>query len=451
MFETRVVVVGAGYAGLAAARRLREVGIDVRVVEARERVGGRVHTKRLPDGTPIDLGGQWMGPGQDLLRRYAREAGIPTYPTYNRGWHVFVGASAVRRYRGLIPGVGLRDVYEVGRALLELELMARRVPARAPWTARKAAAWDGITLRDWLDRRVRRPVARGLVETGITAVFAAEPEELSLLFALFYMRSGTSFSTLLAVRGGAQETKFEPGAGALAEQWAAALGDRLHLGRPVHRVEHAGAGVTVHAGPDTFRAERAIVAIPPPLWTRIAFEPPLPGDKLDMAARMRMGAVIKWHAVFEEAFWRAEGLSGQVVSDHGPVRVCFDNSPPGGRPGLLVGFFEGRAAREAARWSPSERAEHVRAWLGRAFGAAAQRLEHYEDCVWMDEPWSLGGYAGLLGPHGLTRGRDALRRPTGRLHWAGTETSDRWYGYIEGALRSGERAAAEVLEALAAD
>jgi monoamine oxidase len=288
---------------------------------------------------------------------------------------------------------------------------------------------------------------RTLMEIGVKAVWAAMPADVSFLHFLFYVASAGKMDLLLDTDGGAQQDRFIEGTGTLAARVAGGLGDRLVLSAPVRRIEWTGDAACVHGEGIEVRAQRVIVAIPPTLAGRIWYDPPLPGYRDQLTQRMPMGAVIKCFAVYDEPFWRAQGLSGSSVSADGPLTLTVDNSPLDGTPGILVGFLEGRAARELGRVSAAERRDVVLANLGRMFGPRAARPEHYLDKNWADEEWSRGCYEGYTPPGVLTAFGPALREPIGPLHWAGTETATRWNGYIDGALQSGERAAREALAA----
>jgi monoamine oxidase len=323
--------------------------------------------------------------------------------------------------------------------------MAAREPVEAPWEAPRAQQWDSQTTWSWQRRNLSTRGGRALMEIGVKAVWAAMPADVSFLHFLFYVAAAGRMDLLLDTEGGAQQDRFVEGTGTLAAKVAETLGDRVVLSAPVRRIEWSGDGARVHGDRVEVRAHRVIVAIPPTLAGRIWYDPPLPGYRDQLTQRMPMGAVIKCFAVYEEPFWRAQGLSGSSVSADGPLTLTVDNSPPEGVPGILVGFLEGRAARELGRVSATERRELVLANLGRMFGPRATRPDHYLDKSWADEEWSRGCYEGYTPPGVLTAFGPALREPIGPLHWAGTETATRWNGYIDGALQSGERAAAEVL------
>jgi monoamine oxidase len=331
------------------------------------------------------------------------------------------------------------------------------VPLEEPWAAPKARRWDGQTFESWIRRNTRTAAARSLLELATEAVWAAEPADVSLLHILFYTHSGGGFNRLVGTGGGAQQDRFEGGSQRLPLLLTEQLGgERLRLGAPVRRIEHGGGGVVLHAtGADegeglTVRAQRAIVAIPPTLAGRIAYDPPLPARRDQLTQRMPQGTVVKTMAIYDEPFWRDAGLSGQATSDVGPARVVFDNSPPDGRPGVLLGFLEGRLAREWGARPAAERRQAVLAGHARLFGERATRPERFVERVWAEEEWTRGCYGCLMTTGGWTEFGSALRAPIGRLHWAGAETATVWSGYMDGAVQSGERACEEVTRALEA-
>lgn len=443
-----VAIVGAGLAGLSAARRLAAAGVEVVVLEARDRVGGRTYTRPASDGTLLDLGGQWIGPTQHRIGALAGEVGAATFKTYDTGLNVSFQNGVRATYSGAIPTVDPQVGGDIIEALLTLNLMAQEVPLEAPWLASSAAEWDAQTVATWLRDNVPSAGARQLMELGVQAVFSAEARDLSLLHFLFYVHSGGSLTDLLGVTGGAQESRFVHGAQSVANAVAATLGERIILGAPVHTIAQDERGVRVAAAGVTVAAERAIVAFPPPLAGRIRYSPPLPGLRDQLTQRTPMGSVYKVHCLYETPFWRDEGLTGQVSSDAGPVRITFDNSPPSGKPGVLLGFVEGDEARWWARHPADERREAVLACLAGYFGARAAKPREYVEISWAEEEWTRGCYAAYMPTGVWTQYGEALRTPIGRLHWAGTETATVWNGYMDGAVQSGERAADEVLATL---
>jgi monoamine oxidase len=446
--EADVAVVGAGLAGIAAARAVERGGASVMVVEARERVGGRLESISIGDGKWVDVGGQWIGPTQDRVEALARSFGHETFPTYASGKNVVEFGGKLIRYTGTIPRLAPHVLADVGQAMLRLNRMASRVPREAPWEAPRAKQWDSQTTWSWMRRNMATKSGRTMLELAVKAVWAAMPADVSLLHLLFYISSAGSLELLLDTEGGAQQDRFVEGAQNLAVKAAGELDGEVVLGSPVRRIEHSEAGVTLRADKVVARAKRAIVALPPTLAGRIAYDPPLPGYRDQLTQRFPMGACVKCLAFYEEPFWRADGLSGSAVSDPGPPSIVFDNSPPDGSPGIIVGFLEGHWARELGRVSAEARRTAVLESLARLFGPRAAHPEQYLERNWVEEEWSRGCYVGYTAPGVLTAYGPAIRTPVGPIHWAGTETATVWNGYMDGAIQSGERAAREALAAL---
>lgn len=457
--QCEVVVVGAGYAGLSAARRLHRLGADVLVVEARPRVGGRVWTETLPSGAVVDHGGQWVGPGQDHLEALAAELGVSTFPTFTTGAGVELRQGRRATYAGLIPTSDSAAAAEGVEAIFDLDLTAQQVPLDAPWSAPDATAWDEQTLGSWLTDHLKSPAARQMIDVATEGVFGAEPGEMSLLFALFYLHAGGGLMNLARTTGGAQERRFEGGAQQMALALAAELEGRLLLSSPVRRLEYGddwavvvvedAASASGAGGATAIRARRAIVAMPPALSARFEWAPALPAARTQLSMHAPMGAVTKVHAVYDAPFWRDEGLNGQLVADTGALRITFDDSPADASHGVLVGFVAGNECRQL----DDRPAEEVRALvledLVRAFGPRVGSPVELVVQRWCAEPFTAGGPVAVFTPGLLTGCGQALRQPVGAVHWAGTETATRWCGYIDGALSSGERAADEVLAVMA--
>lgn len=439
-----VAVIGAGFAGLTAARALEKRGLSVQVLEARDRVGGRSRPGTLA-GVTIDTGGQWVGVGHERLGRLAEEAGAPLLPQYGRGRKVLQVAGKARTYTGLIPPVSPRALAEMQVALLRLRQLQKKVDPARPWDS-ALAALDQETVATWQDRWLRSAGARAIFDIGVRAVFCARPGELSMLHFLSYLAANDSFDYLVSAEGGAQAATVQGGMHQLTTFLARQLRQPVWLETPVTRLEQGESGVTVTHANGSLRARRVIVAMAPSMARRIAGDP-APTARNRLGERMPMGSVIKCLVAYERPFWRDQGLSGEFVSDSAPFSPVFDHSPADGRCGILVGFFDGP---EAVRWSgnPDGRRRAVIESLVAAFGPRAAMPLDYVDHDWISDPWSEGCYVGLPAPGALTGLGRALRQPHGRLHWAGTETAPAWTGYIEGALASGEAAAQEVALAL---
>ena len=446
MHDCDAIVVGAGISGLVAARELRAAGLDVQVLEARDRVGGRTLNHSVgerPEDT-VELGGQWVGPTQHEAMALVGELGLDTYPSPTQGKNLFEDdRGRLKTYTGTIPRLNPLVLADYGIADARFKRLYKHVDPAAPWEAPKAAEWDGQTFETWIRRNARTATAREALAMGIRAVFSVEPADISLLHALFYAASAGGWDDLIDTEGGAQQDRIVGGSQLISLRMAEALGDRIHLEAPVRSV--AADGEAVVAG--GLRAPRAIVAIPPALACRIEYDPILPGQRDQLTQRMPMGTVIKCMAFYDEPFWREDELTGQATSLPGPVQVVFDNTPPNDAPGVLMGFLEGRDGRELGQLSEAERREVVTENFARLFGPRALRPSGYVDRNWSAEPYSRGCYAGVFGPGAWTGYGRHLREPIGRIHWAGTETATRWMGYFDGAIQAGKRAASEVLAA----
>ena len=447
VLEADVCVVGAGYAGLTAARRLHEAGRSVVVLEARDRVGGRIWTVTLSDGTPVDRGGAWLGPRHAAAFELARQLEVSTYKTWVDGAHLLVDAGTVARYRGLIPKIGPRAVATIALAQLRLDLVARRVPVDEPWAARAATRWDHRTIADWLERtRIPPGIGRDLFEMALRGLFTSDLADTSLLHLLFLVRAHGSIERLFSIKGGAQENMVAGGAASMATRITAALGDGVRLRSPVRSVRQLADRIVLRADALAVTARHAVVAVPPRLASEIDFDPPLPPDRGELYDRAAAGPETKTLVAYGEPFWRSDGLSGQSAEPGSPAEVTLDASPPGGRPGVLASFSFGPVATRVAALDGAERRGALLAALATRFGPRARAPVEVIETAWWEEPWTRGCSMAHFPPGVLTGYGRLLREPVGRIHWAGTETATISHGAIDGAIRSGERAAREILD-----
>ena len=443
-----VVVVGAGLAGLTAATELSGARHSVAVLEARERVGGRTINHRVGRGEVVEVGGQWVGPGQDRIIARAKALGIPTFKTYTKGEQILEYRGRQTHFTGLIPPLPTPDADDFAQLLGKIIKLEGTVPRGRPWTAPNAAALDGQTAQTYLLANSSTYGARFLYDLAVKAVFAANPRDLSLLHMLFYFHSGNGIINLTSTAGGAQDSRFHGGSQLVSLRMAERLGRTVVLGAPVHQISQDSSGVSVHSDAGTWRSRRVIVATSPMLAGRIAYDPPMPALRDGLTQHVPQGAVIKYEAVYDTPFWRAGGLSGYANSDRPPLQLTYDNSPPGGRPGVLLGFVVGEDARRMGTLPPASRRREVLDVFARLFGPRAGRPTELIEHNWSEEVWTRGCYAGYMPPGVWSDYGEALRTPVGRVHWAGTETSEIFMGYMDGAVRSGERAATEVARLL---
>jgi monoamine oxidase len=444
--ECDVCIVGAGYAGLTAARRLVQGGKSVVVLEARDRVGGRIWTQALADGSVVDRGGGWLGPKHDAIFGLAREMGVTTYKTWVKGAHLLIDQGRARRYTGLIPRISPLAVLTLALAQWKLNRMARQVPLEAPWTARRAAEWDARSVAWWVERSgIRTAIARDLFESALRGLMTADLSDVSLLHLLYLAHSHGSIDTLFSIESGAQENLVDGGAGSIARRMADDLGPSLRLETPVRAIRQAGDRVIVAGDALTVTARHVVVSVPPALALEIAFDPPLPGDRQALYRSAIGGWETKTLLAYDDPFWRADGYSGQTAEPGSAAEVTLDASPASGRPGVLAAFTFGPVSQRLHSLDTETRRKAVLDALGARLGPRAGKPREVVETSWWTEEWSRGCSMAHFPPGTLTRYGHLLREPFGRVHWAGTETATISHGAIDGAVRSGERAAAELL------
>ncbi len=323
------------------------------MLEARDRVGGRIWTEHLADGSAYDRGGAWLGPDHEAIFRLAGEVGVGTYKTYVQGAHLLVGGGQTRRYTGLIPKISPVAVGTIALAQMRLDRMAKKVPLDAPWTAAKAQEWDQRSIAWYLEHTgIRTDLARDLFDMAVRGLFAGDLNEVSFLNLLMLVRGHGSINTLFSIEKGSQENLVDGGAGSIAALVAEELGDAVRLSAPVRAVSQRADHVLVEAGDLTIGARHAVVAIPPVLALEIAWDPVLPDDRTTLYRNSIAGPEAKTIVVYDEPFWRSDGFSGQSSEPGSAAEVTIDASPASGNPGVLASFTFGSVAERVHALDP---------------------------------------------------------------------------------------------------
>ncbi|WP_332667068.1 flavin monoamine oxidase family protein [Aeromicrobium sp.] len=447
-----VVVVGGGLSGLVAARALRTAGKSVLVLEARDRVGGRILNHTLSGGAVIEAGGAFVGPTQDHILGLAKEVGAETFKEYVAGKNVYVAnGQPPQQFTGTVPPDPL---ILADAALLQarIDKMAAETPIDAPWTRADAQKLDSTSLDTWLRQNSVLPQVRTLFLSYLQPTFGSDGLDVSMLFFLWYIAGAGNetnvgtFARSSDTANGAQDSRFVLGSQIVPLRLAAELGNAVALNAAVRKIQQSADHVTVTSDRGTVRAKRVIVACPPPMVLGIDWSPQLPPRRQQLLQRMPMGALMKCDAVYAKPFWRDKGLSGFGLSDTGAVRVCFDNSPADASVGVLLAFVGGSNWNTYGNVSLAERRKAVLEGFAKLFGPEALNPIEYTEHDWTHEPWTTGGPVAVQVPGALTAFGDTIRTPFQRVHWAGTETSTYWAGFMDGAVRAGKRAASEVLD-----
>jgi len=443
-----VVVIGAGAAGLTAANDLRTAGLSVAVLEARDRVGGRLWTDTI-EGAMLEIGGQWISPDQQALIDTVAELGLSTFSRYREGDSVYVGPDGtVTRFTGDVFPVAPATAAEIERITADLDAMVAEIDPDRPWAHPKAAEWDTISWDGWLRSQTDDDEAvRNLAFATGSAMLTKPTHAFSLLQSLLMAASAGSYSHLVdadfildkRVVGGLQQVPL-----LLAER----LGEDVLLDQPVRSLTWDQDGVVAEAASVTVRARRAILALAPVLYPRISFVPPLPRLQQQMHQHISMGFVIKVHAVYDRPFWREQGLSGTAFSPYELSHEAYDNTNHGDERGTLVGFVSDRNADDLFRLDAAERKERILESLSHYYGPEAKSPIVYYESDWGSEEWTRGAYAASFDLGGLHRYGADLRTAIGPIHLACSDMAGAGYQHVDGAIRMGHRAASEILEEL---
>lgn len=442
------IVIGAGYAGLTAALKLKRAEKNVLLLEARNRPGGRIWTQRNADGTYFDLGGQWIGPGHDSMYAYAQAYGVKTFPTYNQGETILRLHGRSMKYRGIIPPLPLRSLLKLNHVIKLINRKSKQINIQEPWNSPHAAYWDGISAAEWLNKVTTNQVVKDVFKIAFESIFVAGMKDVSMLHVLFYTKSNRSFDFLMNTEKGAQQDRIDGGAQSIADKIADELHDVIRYQHEVKSIIQDNSAVHIRGDHFDVSAKHVVIAVPPPVAAQFDYGNSIPEKRISLMKSLHTPMVYKCYVVYEKPFWRSNGLNGMCSAPDLPLSLTFDAGTLHHDSGILVGFVTGSDAIRLSKLSDIDRKMEVLNCLEKYLGSEAMQPTNYLDKTLYDDPFTRGCYAALFPVNTYTKYTTGLSVPNDRIHWAGTETSPRFYGYMEGAVLSGQRAWAEVVASL---
>jgi monoamine oxidase len=440
-----VAIVGAGLSGLTAATLLARAGKKVIVLEAQDRVGGRTWSKSLDNGAFIDIGGQWIGNGHSSMYKLAAEAGIKTFPTYNNGINIWQSNGKIKTHKGETPPMGLFALLSVNTNINRFDKLAAGIDPAQPWMVKNAKSMDNISLGSWIDQEVTNARAKKLIKRIAEGELCTSTYDVSLLQALSSAKATGSLKQAESVEDGALRDRLEGGAQGISLYLYNQIKSAVKLSCPVTFIEQTNDGMKLGNPSYSLIAQKVIITAPLPTVKNIRFTPELPTEKQMLINNMTMGKVVKCHAVYETPFWREKGLSGTSFALDEVVELSVDNSCPGSSNGILASLIHADRAEHLLKLKPADRKQEVLEAYAKRFGEQARNPVYYHDYSFTENPWIGGAYTvffknGIFSSYG-----SCLNKPNDNIHWAGTETSTYFKGFMEGAVLSGERVAREIL------
>ncbi|CAN7997060.1 unnamed protein product [Ixodes hexagonus] len=453
--KTSVIIIGGGLSGLSAAKLLTEQGVDVIVLEARDRVGGRTHTVKNDVVEWVDLGGSYVGPTQNHILRLSHELGVGNYKIFAdlksihySGGRAYVFDTTWAEFGFWSPLAW----FDINYVMHKMDKMMEEIPAKEPWSSPHAEEWDAMTLQSFFEKETWTKHALCYLTSLSQVNLATEPGQVSLLWALWYIKCCGGNRRINGIVNGAQERKFKGGSMVVSEKLHELLGERVHLDTQVCDLVQDETGVIVRVIDGSPRrplsqADHAIIAIPLPMQLKIHYEPPLPPLRNQLIQRSPVGSAIKINVYYSTPFWREKGYNGGVSSCH--QELCFnfvtDDCRPGFSLAALTVFVIGNNALTLQEMSREERRELVAADLAKVYGCdEACNPVHYEEKNWLQEQYSGGCYVSTFPTGVISRFGKTIREPFHKVYFAGTESATTWPGYMDGAVQAGERAAREV-------
>ena len=440
-----VVIVGAGLSGLNAARLLAKAGKKILVLEAQDRVGGRTWSQTIGQNDFIDIGGQWIGKGHDYMYKLVAEAGLKTFPTFTDGKSILRSNNTNDSYKGEVPPLGLFALLATQKALNKFDKMASTVSLEAPWLSDKATEMDNQSLGSMIDKTISNEKARTLVKKMAEGELCQSVESVSLLQALSSAKATGSFKQSGKVENGALRDRIYGGAQGVCTFLYNQMLNSVKLSTPVTFINQFENHIELGNEIYSVKAKKVIITVPFPIVKNIKFSPELPIEKQMLINAMEMGTVIKIHAIYSTPFWRNQGLSGNSICLDEVVELSVDNSIPGSEKGIITSLITANRAKGLLKLKDEERKEILLKSYSNLFGEQALNPIFYHDYSFTNNPWIGGAYSGYYKNGIFSKYGAFIAKPFSNIHWAGTETSTLFKGFMEGAVLSGERVAEEVL------